>query len=384
MGELSTETFSEYYDEMLRCTRCGFCQAACPTYDILRRESATARGKVQLLLAYVQGRLPMSPAVSQHLFSCMDCRSCYQNCPGGVRAYQIFSLARQALAETEFFPPALAEMGRRVAEEHNISGEDNVNRLLWQDNLEVRPSERTAQTQAEVLFFVGCVAGLYPMAYAIPQSFVEILEAAHVDYALLGGAEWCCGYPLMAAGLKIDNLIAHNLGEVQRLGAKQVVATCPSCYHTWRDYYPGGDFKVMHGTQYLAELLESRRVPLREVRQRVTYHDPCDLGRKSGEYDAPRRVLKAIPGVELVEMTNNRANAICCGGGGNQESLNPEVSAAVASHRLAEAQRTGASILVSACQQCERTLTMAARRDKVRMKVMDVTELVRQALAPPV
>jgi heterodisulfide reductase subunit D len=136
----------------------------------------------------------------------------------------------------------------------------------------------------------------------------------------------------------------------------------------------------VHATQYLAELLESGRLPLREIKERVTYHDPCDLGRKSKEYDAPRRILQAIPGLELVEMTNNKANAICCGGGGNQESLNPEVSAGVADHRLAEAQRTGASLLVSACQQCERTLTMAARRGKVRMKVMDITELVRRAL----
>jgi heterodisulfide reductase subunit D len=374
------ELLKEYYDEMLRCTRCGFCQATCPTYSVLRRESATARGKIQLLLGVVQKRLPMSAAVSRHVYSCMDCRSCFQNCPGGVRAYDIFSLARRALAGTEYFPTQLVEMDRRVETEHNISGEDNAHRLLWQENLEHKPDGLVGKEQAEVLFFVGCVSSLYPRVYAIPQSFVEVLEAAQVNYTTLGGEEWCCGYPLLTAGLNVDDLIEHNLAEARRLGVKKIVMTCPSCHHTWHEHYPSGEFEVLHATQYLAELVENDKLPLRELKQSVTYHDPCDLGRKSDEFDAPRRILKAIPGLEFVEMTNSRANAICCGGGGNQESLNPDLAAAVGSQRLAEAQGTGAKILVSACQQCERTLSMAARRDKVRMKVMDITELVCRAL----
>lgn len=374
------ELLKEYYDEMLRCTRCGFCQAACPTYDVLRRESATARGKVQLLMGVMQHRLPMSPAVSRHVFSCLDCRSCFQNCPGGVRAYDIFNTARRALAGTEYFPAELAEIGHRVETKHNISGEDNANRLLWQDNLAHKPDGLVGREQAEVLFFVGCVSSLYPRVYAIPQSLVEVMEAAGVSYTTLGGEEWCCGYPLLTAGLGIDHLIEHNVAAARQLGVKRIVMTCPSCYHTWREHYPQGEFDVLHATQYLAELIESDRLPLRELNQTVTYHDPCDLGRKSDEYDAPRRILKAIPGLEFVEMTDSGANATCCGGGGNQESLNPDLSEAVGSHRLAEAQQTGAKVLVSACQQCERTLGMAARRDKVRMRVMDIAELVCRAL----
>jgi len=310
----------------------------------------------------------------------MDCRSCFQNCPGGVRAYEIFGAARRALANTEYFPMELARLGHHVEACHNISGEDNSNRLLWQDNLACKPRGLVCKPQAEVLFYVGCVSSLYPRAYTIPQSFVEILEAAQVDYTTLGGEEWCCGYPLLTAGLEIGDLIEHNLAAVRQLGVKKIVATCPSCYHTWREHYPAGEFEIVHATEYLAGLLESGRLPLREVRQRVTYHDPCDLGRKSKQFDAPRRILRAIPGLEFSEMTNNRANALCCGGGGNQESLNPDLSAAVAAHRLAEAQQTGATVLVSACQQCERTLSMAARREGARLKVLDIVELVKRAL----
>lgn len=373
------ERLKEYYDEMLRCTRCGFCQAACPTYDVLRRESATARGKVQLVRAISDGQLPLSRTVSNYLYACLGCRSCLTHCPGGVRTYEIFGLARRALAESEFFPDTLQTISRRVTEEHNISGEDNQSRLLWQDDVENGPGYKKKES-AEVVFYIGCVSSLYPMAYAIPRSFVEILSVAGIDFATLGGAEWCCGYPLIEAGLKVDNLVEHNLSEVKRLGASRIVATCPSCFYTWTNYYPAGDIKVMHASQYLAELIESGRLRLREMKQRVTYHDPCDLGRKSQEYDAPRRILNAIPGLELVEMPNNRANAVCCGGGGNQESLNPSLSAAVADGRLSEAMSTEAQIIVSSCQQCERTLSMAARRARARIKVMDIVELVNKAL----
>jgi heterodisulfide reductase subunit D len=375
------EILNEYYDEMLRCTRCGFCQAACPTFEVLRRESATARGKVQLLTAVSQGTLPPSEAISRFLFTCLDCRSCLAHCPAAVRTHEIFQIARRAFARSEFFPGALTQMDRRVDAEHNISGEANASRLLWQGNLEEKPVELVGKAGAEVLFYVGCVASLYPMAYAIPQSMVELLEAAKIDFTTLGGAEWCCGYPLHAAGLDIDDLIEHNLAEVQRLGVKTLVATCPSCYYTWTNYYPAGVVKVTHATQFLADLVESGRLKLGEVKAKVTYHDPCDLGRKGQEFDAPRRILQAIPGVELVEMANNRMGAVCCGGGGNQESLNPELSAAIADGRLTEALGTGASVLVSACQQCERMLTMAARRAKARIKVMDVTEILRRSVA---
>jgi heterodisulfide reductase subunit D len=383
------DILKEYYDEMLRCTRCGFCQAACPTFEVLHRESANARGKVQLLTAISQGKLPPSEAISRFLFACLDCRSCLAHCPAAVRTHEIFQIARRAFAHSEFFPGALTEMDRRVDTEHNISGEANSSRLLWQDNLEEESREWVGKAGAEVLFYVGCVASLYPMAYAIPQSMVELMEAAKINFTTLGGTEWCCGYPLHAAGLDIDDLIDHNLAEIQRLGVKTLVATCPSCYYTWTNYYPAGApandagtgaLKVMHATQFLADLVDSGRLKLGEVKAKVTYHDPCDLGRKSQEFDAPRRILQAIPGVELVEMANNRMGAVCCGGGGNQESLNPELSAAIADGRLAEAAGTGANILVSACQQCERTLTMAARRAKSRIKVMDVTEILLRSV----
>jgi heterodisulfide reductase subunit D len=375
------ERLLEHKQEMLRCNRCGYCQAACPIYDVLRREPMTARGRIQLLRAVSDGRLPLSDTVSRLVYNCTDCQSCLVSCPGGVHTNEIFGAARKLLAESDHMPESLVELERRVRSSHNISDEPAESRLLWAENLEARPEGLVGKASAEVVLFTGCVSALFPMAYGILQDLVEILQATGVDFTTLGGEEWCCGYPLLSAGLPVSDLVDHNLESVRALGAETLVTTCPSCYHMWKHEYAPDFVQVKHSTEFLAELVDAGKVPLQNLEMRVTYHDPCDLGRKSAVYDPPRRIIQAIPGVELVEMEDNRDTALCCGGGGNLESLSPDLSRAVARRRLEQAQEAGAQVIVSACQQCERTLTMAARREKIRIKVMDVVQLLRAALA---
>jgi heterodisulfide reductase subunit D len=374
------DKLEERKQEMLRCNRCGYCQAACPIYDVLRREPMTARGRIQLLRAVTEGTLPLSETVSRIVYSCTDCQSCLVSCPGGVHIDEIFGAARRLLAESEHLPPMLGQLEGRVRASHNISGEPAESRLLWAENLEEVPEGLVGKEGAEVVLFTGCVSALYPMAYGILQDMVTIMQAAGVEFTTLGGDEWCCGYPLLSAGLDATDMITHNLEAIKALGAKTLVTTCPSCYHMWKHNYEPDFVRVVHSSEFLADLVDAGRVPLQPVELRVTYHDPCDLGRKSGVYDAPRRIIEAIPGVELVEMEDNRDAAMCCGGGGNLESLDPELSRAVARLRLEQAQAVGAQTIISACQQCERTLTMAARREKIRIRVMDVVQLLRAAL----
>jgi Fe-S oxidoreductase len=178
----------------------------------------------------------------------------------------------------------------------------------------------------------------------------------------------------------------HNLKAVQAMGAQTLVTTCPSCYHFWKHTYPVAleedpGFEVLHATELLANLLEAERVPLREDprEQVVTYHDPCDLGRKSGVFEAPRRILAQIPGLTLTEMPENREGSHCCGGGGNLESFDPELSAAIAARRIQQAAKTGAKTVISACQQCERTLFSAARSERIRIRSKDIVEVVLDA-----
>jgi heterodisulfide reductase subunit D len=296
-------------------------------------------------------------------------------------------LRRLAVERGLDIPANMVTLRDTVTTQYNISGDDNATRLIWSDNLEGDLLTFRGKRQAEVVFYVGCVASFYPMVYSVPQAMVQIMDRAGVDFAVLGGEEWCCGYPLFSAGMEglMVDLMVHNVSSVREMGVKTLVTTCPSCHYTWSHLYPllGAspvDFEVLHASQFLARLLAESRLKLGSVEQVVTYHDPCDLGRKSGIFDAPRQVIEAVPGIEFREMEATRQNALCCGGGGDVQIVDETVTATVASRRLGQAQRTGARVLLSACQQCKRTLMAAARRDKVRMRVMDLTELVWQAI----
>jgi heterodisulfide reductase subunit D len=178
---------------------------------------------------------------------------------------------------------------------------------------------------------------------------------------------------------KMQTLMDHNLERVEKTGAKAIVFTCPSCYHTWKSIY-GPDVKLYHASQMLHKMIKEGQIKLKEVNATVTYHDPCDLGRNSGVFEEPREVLRAIPGLKLVELANNRQLSMCCGGGGNVEMVNPELSGKVARMKLDEIAKTGADMVVSSCQQCLRTIATRARRQKIDLVVKDLTELVAEAM----
>jgi heterodisulfide reductase subunit D len=173
---------------------------------------------------------------------------------------------------------------------------------------------------------------------------------------------------------------------VRATGAKILVSTCASCYHTWKHIYPEilpdypDDLEVLHATEYMARLIEEGRLKLGPVEEVVTYHDPCDLGKRSGVFDAPRYILESIPGLELREMANNRQNSLCCGGGGNVETFSPDTVNEASRRRLLQAQATGARYVVSACQQCMRTLFNGARKNRIRIRAVDISQIVLDAV----
>ncbi len=370
------------------CIRCGLCLATCPTYRVTLSETDSPRGRVALLRALGEGKLEAGEDLSAKYYGCLLCASCANICPSGVPLENILQAARDDMSHHKLEPEALQRLGQTIAEHHNISGEDNAGRLIWAENLAEAPTGLEPRETAEVVYFIGCVGSFFPRSYRLPQTMVQLLDKSEIDYAVLGGEEWCCGYPLLINGEldKAGELIRHNLEKVRELQAKKVVFTCPSCLHIWDHVYREAvegelGFELLHATELLEDLVDEGRFRFREMPpQRVTYHDPCDLGRKEKIYDAPRRVLKAIPGVELVEMRDNRENSHCCGGGGNLETFDADLARSVSDLRLEQVREVEAQVVASACQQCERTLTEAARRNRTRVRVMDVAELVLQAL----
>ncbi|MCL6431788.1 MAG: (Fe-S)-binding protein [Anaerolineae bacterium] len=368
-----------------RCTRCGACLAVCPTYRVLARETESPRGRLALARAYIEAALPPSPRAAELVYRCALCAACNAACPTGLEVDTILQGLRARLAGEGLLPESLQRLRSAVGASGNILGEAQQARELW---LEQGIGEEAGRHAADTVYFVGCVASLFPSSYPIPQQTLRLLQAAGQPVTLLGGAEWCCGYPLALSGCE-DALpaIARDLvGRVVALGARRVVTSCPSCYHTWRHIYPRlvpeMPLEVLHASEVLLHAVQRGDLRLQPLPdQAVTYHDPCDLGRRSGLYDPPRDLIRSIPGLRLMEMRDRRDGALCCGGGGNLESVAPGLVEQAATRRLQQAIETGAPTLVTACPQCRRTLAGAARRERARLRVLDVSELLGKAVS---
>ncbi len=364
-----------------RCIQCGSCSTSCPTAYAM---DYTPRQVWRLLqLGFVEEVLN-----SQTFWLCTVCSACQVRCRRGIDIKdEMVALKEWAIREAIHVPERVVVLGDTVRDHHNISGDDNESRLIWSQNLPERPlGVEPLRESAEIVYFVGCVSSFYPRAYSIPQALVQVMKRAEAEFTTLGGEEWCCGYPLYAAGMRdqMVELAQHNLRSVRAVGAKRVVFSCPSCVYAWSHLYPDitntSGLEFLHATEFLAELLDQNQLVLGPVEEIVTYHDPCDLGRKSGVYDAPRKVLAAIPGLELREMSMNRQDALCCGGGGDVETVDPDIPVGVAARRLAQVEATGARYVASACQQCERTLQEGARRNRIRIRAVDIVELLWRSI----
>ncbi|MGD2147162.1 MAG: (Fe-S)-binding protein [Anaerolineae bacterium] len=369
------------WEALLSCMQCGTCSASCPTAFAM---DYTPRQLWQML------QLGMEEEVlnSQTFWLCTVCKSCQVRCPRGISITDtMVALKEYATRRGTNVPTGMQMLGETVTTAYNISGDSNATRQIWSENLAriplgVRPRRRLAK----VVYFIGCVSSFYPRVYNIPQAVVQVLEIADVEFTTLGEDEWCCGYPLYVAGMRdrAAALVRHNVALVKRTGAQEVVFTCPSCYYAWAHLYPEvtdvSGIHLRHVTEFLAELVAGDLPAMGPVPEVVTYHDPCDLGRKSGVYDAPRELLQRIPELELREMEASRENALCCGGGGDVEVSDPTVSREVAGRRMAQVKATGARYVASACQQCKRTLQEGAKRQKIRVRAVDVSELLWRSM----
>ena len=271
-------------------------------------------------------------------------------------------------------------------------------RAKWSQDLEI-PDLSKGEEAKGLCYFVGCTTSMDIRAQELARSFARILKHAQIPFAILGNKEPCCGDIARRAGE--DGLFEKQMEDCVELfahyGIRDVVTSSPHCFHTFRNEYPAFqalkpaeeqlDLRFRHYTLLLRELVTASSVMFeRPLNVKVTYHDPCYLGRHNQIFDPPREVIAAIPGVQMVEMAHNRANSLCCGGGGNriwQEDLDAEVK--MAEIRIREAEATGADILITACPLCLIMLEDARKTTGLEdnLQVMDLNELMAMALAPP-
>jgi len=381
--------------EIEACTRCGECLKYCPVYAQKGKEEIDPRGKIQAFKSFIRSQYGLWAKIfgpkkldeeklkkfSEMVYRCTLCGECNVSCPVSIDAKHLWTALRETLVEMGHFPEVAGRMKANVLQAHNLSGEENEERTEWLEFLDELPDHHYQKEKAEIAFFVGCVASFFPLVQKIPLAFAQILDKTEVDFTLLGGEEWCCGFPLIGAGMKkeAEVLMQHNLEMVKNKGVKGLVFACPSCHHTWMEEYQT-EVKIFHSTQFIKKLIDEGKITFREKEERVTYHDPCDLGRASGVYEAPREILRAIPGVELVEMAGSREQCKCCGGGGNLEMVDSKLSAALAQEKINQIQATGADTVITACQQCVRTILTTARRKEIPINAMDITEFVLKTM----
>jgi Fe-S oxidoreductase len=237
-----------------------------------------------------------------------------------------------------------------------------------------------------IVYFPGCMATF--RTKNIAKSTIELLGKAGVEFKLLGKDEWCCGSVLLRTGEQegAKKTAEHNIQAFKDADANEVVTSCAGCFRTlkkdYQDLFGEQDFEVYHIVQFIKRLIDDGKLKFSKKDLKVTYHDPCHLGRHSKVYEEPRDILKSMPGVELVEMQRNRANARCCGAGGGVASAFKELAEDMADSRIEEAVETGAEVLVSPCPFCVYALKSAAERVNADIKVMDLVELLNEAALP--
>jgi Fe-S oxidoreductase len=382
----------KYEDIIHRCFRCGYCKLTgdysdfnCPPYQKFRFETYSPGGRMWLIRGWLNGEIKESDRFQEILFSCTMCANCVEHCVFTFSddLVNIFIAAREEMVNKGIVPPAVRDYLKNIHVNGNPYKEPADERGKWADGTSVE-----AYRDQEYLFYIGCVGSYDERGKKIARAVGNLLTKAGVSIGILGNTECCDGNEVKALGeASLFNLLAEqNIVLFKKLGVKKIITLDPHAFNAFKNDYPalGGEFEVYHYTQILSPLIQSGKIPLTEYNLGITYHDPCYLGRHNKEYDAPRAILKTIPGVRLIEMEQNRENAFCCGGGGGNffTDILGGGDNSPGRIRVRQALDTGARILAVSCPQCAKMLEDAIKAEELedKLEVMDVAEIVGNAM----
>jgi Fe-S oxidoreductase len=372
---------------LLSCIQCGTCAGTCPYGDVMRH---TPRRLIGLLReGFIEEAL-----TSDDLLSCVTCYDCWAKCPRGLRLTDVLLplVKEQVLLRLPQMPAELQEALSNSLRYGNPMGESPRKRAAWAQSATVPvPLLRDLGRPVDVLWIVECYASYYPRGQDNARATARVLSALGVDFAILGAEEKCAGECARLVGETglFDTLREQNLATFEKYEFGSLLTSDPHAFDAFSYVYPvlGFNRPVEHTTSFVAERLDSLQPHLtRELGYRVTYHDSCVLGRHNHMHEEPRRILEALPGVSLVEMTHNRDNTICCGGGGGGMWLDAfykaKGHARLSDRRVEEALATGADVLAVSCPyevpRFEDSLKVLGGDD--RMVVRDVMELAAEAM----
>jgi len=419
----------DYKADMERCSQCSYCKwipldqikswrfaKGCPSIAYNNFNSYSARGRFAVALSLLNGQSTYTDRVLDIVYKCATCGSCDVSdkiCRYNLEPLEMMHELRFRLVEDGQLLPQHMLYIEHLRKQDNMMLEARDERGDWAEGLDVK---RIASEPAQVLFYAGCRFSYDKDLRETARTAVTILKNAGVDIGIMGKDESCCGGRAYDMGYKGEFVkFAENATQAWKAaGVKTVVTSCADCYHAFIRLYPplGTKFEVLHIVQYLDRLIKEGKIKFRKkIPLRVTYHDPCHLGRQGepyvpwqgkekkilnqvvvyeprkpryngawGVYTPPRDILKSIPGLELIEMERIKEYSWCCGAGGGIKEAYPEFSNWTATERIEEAKSTGAGAIVSACGWCERNFTDAINAAGDKLQVFDVVDLVKKAM----
>lgn len=371
----------EHKRRLYDCSRCGFCRVwgyegvehVCPTYPFSPGwETQFARGRVRMARATLEGEIEITEGFLDHAYACTLCGSCEAHCPVGLPLNEIFHAWRVDLAESGHALPAHERVVTLTRQHLNPYGPKRE---------EGSPTSDTKKAKVSVLFYPGCTTNR--MSEETVEAVVEILGKLGLDFAVYED-DTCCGFPLYELGqmAAATEIAAITLDRIRERNPDVLLTTCPACYKSFKfllsdDMGLQVDFDVQHISEFLLPLVRGR---LKDMPEQITWHDPCVLGRQMDMYDAPRDLLTAIPGLDLVEMEANRQHAQCCGaGGGVYFTCQGMANQAVVS-RLEQAIETGAKEIITSCPNCYVRFRQMSRSKRMKIRAKSLAQIINDAL----
>jgi Fe-S oxidoreductase len=364
-------------DGFKRCFQCGLCDTVCPWNRV--RDFSMRR-------IVREATFGLTEIESEDIWRCTTCGRCPQRCPRDVRQIESGVALRRIATEYGVLPASVKPVrtaGASLVAEGNPLSQERGKRSDWAEGLSVKPFTEGM----EILYFPGCYLSYDPRLRKVARATASILSRAGVDYGILGTRESCCGESIRKTGDEalFKRLARENIKAFVENGVKRILVSSPHCYHTFKNEYPEFmvHFEIIHLSQFLRQLIREGRLRFtKEFRRKVTYHDPCYLGRHNGLFDEPREVLASVPGLELAEMPDCRRDSLCCGGGGGRIWMETHKGERFSDLRLEQATGVGAELLATACPYCitmfeDSRVTMDLAD---RIQVRDITEIIQEVM----
>jgi Fe-S oxidoreductase len=412
--------------DLATCTECGRCQSQCPAWatgkplspkmlildlrdhafakaPYLLAGSDAARDKLPESVQAEAGR-PLVGDSAAHgvidpdvLWSCTNCGACVEECPVDIEHIDhITGMRRHQVLIESAFPAEASSMLKNLENKGDPWGMGQARRLEWAEDLgfDVPVVDGPIGDDVEYLFWVGCAGALEDRARKTTRAIAQLLHTADVSFAVLGPAESCSGDPARRIGNEFvySMRAQQNIETLNEAAARKIVASCPHCFNTLANEYPqlGGNYEVIHHTQLLAQLLaDGRLTPVTPVEEKITYHDPCFLGRHNRVFTAPREIMEQVPGVRSQEMHRCKERGFCCGAGGARMWMEERIGKRINTERIEEALGTDPDTISTGCPYCLVMLgdAVSAKKSsgeaKESLEVVDVAQLLARSVQPP-